>query len=66
MLVQDLIDMLEGVNPNAEIKFAGQPNWPMEYAIQSDIYEADNGNVYLFEGRQDGYLSREAQDYIGW
>ena len=66
MLVQDLIDMLEGVNPNAEIKFAGQPNWPMEYTIKSDIYEADNGAVYLFEYCQDGYLASEARDYIGW
>lgn len=66
MLVQDLIDMLERLNPEAEVKFAGQPNWPMEYSIQSDIYEADNGDVYLFERSQEGYLTSDAQNYIGW
>lgn len=43
MLVQDLIDMLERLNP-----------------------EAENSDVYLFERSQEGYLTSDAQNYIGW
>ncbi len=36
--VQDLINFLEDMDPNAEVRFASQPSWPFEYSI-ADVQE---------------------------
>jgi hypothetical protein len=74
MTVQRLIEELEQMNPNAEVRFAAQPNWPFEYDIDS-VVQVDVEDrriddttevVYLEEGRQIGYLPGEAARELGW
>jgi hypothetical protein len=74
MTVAQLIDQLEQMNPEAQVRFASQPNWPFEYSIcsvvQVEIEDARTEEVvetvYLEEGRQLGYLASEAKDELGW
>ena len=74
MTVRQLIEELEFMNQDAEIRFASQPSWPFEYSIDDVIsVEIENrrtgeaeGVVYLAEGRQLGYLPSEAKDDLGW
>jgi hypothetical protein len=74
MRVRELIEELEGMNPEAEVRFASQPSWPFEYNIQGVVEcnpedESDNEPaevVYLVEGNQIGYLPGEVKDEIGW
>ena len=74
MTVRQLIEELEFMNQDAEIRFASQPNWPFEYSI-ADIVSAEIENprtgeakevVYLAEGHQIGYLPSEATDELMW
>ena len=74
MTVADLIYELEQLNPEAQVRFASQPNWPFEYSIASVVQvetedrrtEEVVETVYLEEGRQIGYLPGEAKDELGW
>lgn len=69
MTVQDLIEELNYLNPDAEIRFASQPSWPFEYSIDSAVYTEDEDGfptVYLVEGSQLGYLPGYVKDEIGW
>ena len=64
MTVQELINELEGANPDAEVRIAQQPQWPFEYDINEvfdmgnydpradfEVYRADDG---WYIGRDDG------------
>jgi len=71
MTVQELISILEGFNPDAEVRLAMQPSWAMEYTIGEVIEVGDydeqgnfDGTVYLAEEEQLGYLPEEAQDKL--
>jgi heme oxygenase len=64
MTAQELIEILEGMDPDAEVRFASQPSWPFEYSI-SAAAEVD-GVLYLAEGTQLGYLPGEVAEQIGW
>jgi hypothetical protein len=64
MKVGYLIEELQYLNPDMEVKIASQPNWPLEYSIGS-VSEV-GGEVYLVEKTQLGYLSQEVCDEIGW
>ena len=71
MTVAELIQELEYMDPNTEVRFASQPNWPFEYGIRSVTPEVATKTsidpvVYLEEGRQIGYLPSEAKDELGW
>ena len=74
MTVADLMYELEQLNPDAQVRFASQPSWPFEYSIynvvQVEIEDRSTGDVvetvYLEEGRQIGYLPKEAKDELGW
>jgi hypothetical protein len=74
MTVADLIAELEFMNPDTEVRFASQPNWPFEYSIYDIVeVEVEKRNtdetetvVYLAEGSQIGYLPSEAKDELGW
>jgi hypothetical protein len=74
MTVRQLIEELEFMNQDAEIRFASQPSWPFEYSID-DVIDAEIENprtgeaeevVYLAEGRQIGYLPSEAKNELMW
>jgi len=74
MRVEELIEILEGCTPGAEVRFASQPNWPFEYSIESAIEVDLDGNntgiakdvVYLEEGSQIGYLPEAAKFELSW
>jgi hypothetical protein len=64
--VGDLIARLRDYDENAEVRFASQPDWPMEYTIDTDATTEVEGVVYVVEGRQVGYLDEEASIALGW
>ena len=74
MTVRELIEELEQLDGNTEVRFASQPIWPCEYSIRSVIVagiedrqtEEITDVVYLEEGRQIGYLPSEAKDKLMW
>jgi hypothetical protein len=39
--VQDLIDELEGFDPEVEVRFLAQPSWPFEYTIAAVVEASD-------------------------
>jgi hypothetical protein len=39
--VQELIDELEGFDPEAEVRFLAQPAWPFEYTIAAVVEPTD-------------------------
>ena len=72
MTVQELIDELEYLDPETEVRFASQPSWPFEYSI-SEVVVAnvekrgeEEEVVYLGEGSQIGYLPESAKEELGW
>ena len=72
MTVEELIEKLKYYDGELEVRFASQPSWPFEYSIsgviQTTIREHNNKYkaVYLEEGRQLGYLPKEAKEELGW
>lgn len=75
MTVEQLIEELQQFPPCTEVRLAQQPSWPFKYAIQGlvGVDEFDEGDdrtmptvVYIVEGRQLGYLPKQAADEIGW
>ena len=72
MTVEELIEELKFYDGELEVRFASQPSWPFEYSIsgvvQTTIREHNNRYeaVYLEEGRQLGYLPKEAKEELGW
>jgi len=77
MTVYALKQLLEDMDDDAEIRYAHQPSWAFEYAIDDcvsvdpcdDDPDADDDAspvVYLVEGNQLGYLPGHAAAEIGW
>lgn len=62
MTAQELIDILEGMEPEAEIRFASQPSWPFEYEVRGAVESEDGCILYLTEGDQLGYLPEEIKN----
>ena len=64
MLVEELLEKLEGMDKDAEVRLAMQPNYPLEYTIDAAVWvvtDPDEGTtiVYLAEGEQVGYLPEQ-------
>ena len=73
MTVRELIEELRLMDQDATVRFASQPSWPFEYSIngvvQTTVRDREDNEidmVYLEEGRQVGYLPKEAKDELGW
>jgi len=72
MTVRELIQELKYMDEDATVRFASQPSWPFEYSIYGVVQTTVNYNdnerdiVYLEEGKQVGYLPKEAKDELGW
>ena len=73
MTVEELIEELKYMDKDATVRFASQPSWPFEYSIygvvQTTVKDREDNEkemVYLEEGRQVGYLPKEAKDELGW
>lgn len=64
MRVQDLIEMLEDMDPEAHVRLAFQPEWPLEHRIEKAI-EVD-GKVYISDGGQIGYLPTKVAVKLEW
>lgn len=76
-MVDEFVEMFgEEKAEQVEVRFAGQPNWPFEYSLESyfgetgnevDLEDDEKGEVlYLVEGRQLGYLPGAVKDHLGW
>ena len=68
MTVSELKEILEHYDDDMEVRFASQPNWPFEYSILDAVmvHVDEEDVIYLEEGQQLGYLSREAKEELGW
>ena len=74
MTVQELIEALSAMNPDAEVRIAHQPSWPFELSIGSvvsaETYDDPSGlmcdNVWIGEGSQIGYLPGDVKSAFGW
>jgi hypothetical protein len=67
MTVAELIELLEDLPADAEVRLATQPSWPMEYSLGHRVAEDAEANVvYLAERTQLGYLSGDAAEQLGW
>lgn len=65
MTVAELIEQLEALDPEAEVRIAVQPTYPFEHRLDEQIAEVD-GKVYLAEAHQQGYLPDEVREALGW
>jgi hypothetical protein len=65
MTVQELIDQLTDLPPDAEVRIAQQPRRPLEYDIAL-VAAVDPSTVYISEGSQIGYLLAAAAEELGW
>lgn len=71
MTVYDLMEALSygledgSIHESDEVRFAGQPNYPLEYTIKSNVV-IEEGKVYLGEARQVGYLKGIIKEEMGW
>lgn len=76
MTVEELIAELEYLNPEAEVRLATQPRYPLEYTLAQVVEVGISDNlrddtidetvVYLSEGGQIGYLPEQAAQELGW
>lgn len=67
MTVTDLIEQLQEMNPDAKVRFAFQPRYPLEYNVKNEIVQSeDEKTVYLADGGQIGYLNSEAIELLEW
>lgn len=66
----ELLDLIEYLDDDVEIRFASQPSWPFEYDIDGGVEIEDEENnttiFYLEEGRQIGYLPGNVKNELGW
>lgn len=67
MTVTDLIEQLQEMNPKAEVRFAFQPRYPLEYRIGEEIVQTqDESKVYIADAGQIGYLNSEVTELLDW
>lgn len=58
--VEELIGVLEEMDPQAPVMVAVQPSWPFEHSITGVVSDC-NGVVYL-ASKQQRYLPQEAKE----
>lgn len=64
MTVEELIQELEQMDRDAEVRIAQQPSWPFEYDLNGVI--ESGGKVWIVEGEQKGYLEGDVASDLGW
>lgn len=64
MTVEQLIELLEEFDPEAEVRIASGRKWAMEY-VMAEV-GTTGAVVYVAEGQQIGYLPDEAAVAVGW
>lgn len=69
MTVGELMDLLDEVDENAEVRLMTQPEWPFQHgvkgvwmagALDPDESHAETGVVYIVEGEQLAYGDKAA------
>jgi hypothetical protein len=68
MTVEELMELLQDMPPEAEVRFASQPSWPLDYQINNviTVETEDDVTVFLAQGEQVGYLCGDAVMQLGW
>ena len=68
MTVRDILNALDGLDPETEVRFAFQPNYPLEYSIDGIVEVNIDGEeiIYLGQGEQIGYLQEEVVHALSW
>lgn len=73
LTVSQLIEELEDLDPDAEVRLATQPVWPFEWHLSASepgpamqVILDDQPVVYLVEGEQLGYLPDAVCRELGW
>lgn len=65
-----LVEEWEDLPDETEIRFAHQPNYPLECSISSQtvVDEQESGEtvIYLAEGHSIGYAPGNVTDPLGW
>ena len=64
MTVSQLMEILQDLDPDTEVRLATQPSWPFEHEL-AEVGITDDV-VYLAEGSQVGYLPSAIADGLGW
>jgi hypothetical protein len=72
--LHELLSEIMETNPNAEVRIAHQPSWPLESSTDSvisvDFEDEDEMGVevvvYIAAGEQLGYLPGAAAEELGW
>lgn len=79
MTVGQLRELLEEFEDDVEVRFVGQPSWPMEYSIMGavsksdlalddedvdEVHDEEDEVLYLVEGSQLGYASKRAWELV--
>lgn len=68
MTVAELIELLEGCDPDAEVVIAEQPRYPRVYRVAGveDWSGSERNVIYIVEGSEKGSLPREVAEASGW
>jgi hypothetical protein len=66
MTVQSLIEILEDMDPEAEVRLAIQPSYPFEHSVGQVEEDMEKRIVYIAEAGQVGYLPGEIREWLGW
>lgn len=70
MRVEELREMLEEMDGDAEVYLAEQPQWAFKYAIKGIWQNEETGDVFIVEGEQLSYLGeddhRAFEDCCSW
>lgn len=69
MTVRDLIEELENMNPDAEIRIAYQPNYPLYFVPDTVVETEEQDSVYIAEplyGSDNGYLHSEVKQLLDY
>jgi hypothetical protein len=69
MNIKQLIEELEFVDPDVEVRIAQQPSWPLQYHVGAIVQDETTGVVYLAEAGQvydEPYLPAHVAELLGW
>lgn len=69
MTVREMIEILGGMDQDAEVRLAIQPRYPFEHGV-GDIVETPRKGfdsvVYIGESGQIGYLPEDVTEELNW
>ncbi|GHE53977.1 hypothetical protein [Streptomyces cellulosae] len=63
--VGDLVQALQGLPDDLQVRLAVQPDWPFAHFVAPQIVSHD-GAVYIAEAGQADYLPRPVAESLAW